>query len=627
MKLFFFKYRKRYLQSKKERGNKKNQMASYSRKRLSESNGSERTKELNDLLHHYNKHMTDDNRKLKKNITKRFKSFPQRVFDTICENISICDTISLSLTCSTIKRKVESNIYKHLRIIDIDHLIDEDELIIQKHFGSFKDESLENETWWVYNNVTDITTAENVLHLVYNVLTNPANGEYIKTIEINPNLKPSPWVRCRNDESNKDSTIWLKTLDNFLSPEEFIFIKERFNFFDSSMTLFDCLSLLLDYTPNLENLIVSRFSLPYVSRLMLKTPNLKQLKIMIHENDEFIELPLNSLTKLKILRLKFQENTENILEKIAVNFKNSGILPNLQVLKLKYDKTDFNHLSNPTWFSFFKPLIESSNAVVFKNLKKFELKDCFFGSNQNQYVSTLCNMIPFHQIEWLSLQIYEYSHKSLKHSACHSDNSLNCFNTTLSYLSPHLANIKDLTIKPTKNCKDCQFSSILNFLNAHRNLENIWISTDSLNKVNYKKLMNVLHNYKNLKKIAYFDEFINIKLINNLKNWFIFEHGIMNFDIFKNYESEVFRQDIDPLFECYRIDEFKKFNEKETNLLVLFWRYFLKEFELDFLMNKGDRGALELKLFGYNFKVDKHRKVIMLYISKDKGYVDLVYYT
>lgn len=546
------------------------------------------------------------------------KDFPTKILDNICDNISINDIISLSETCSTLKRKVESHIYTYIRILDIDHIDDEDELIIQKHFGNFKDESLENESWWVYNNISTITSTKHILMLFYNILLNQNFGKYIKTIEINLILKPSPWKRCKFN--NNIQSIWNQPLNNFLSQNEL----NRINI-DSNLTLFSCLLMLLDYTPNLENLIISKFSLNDVAKLLVKTPNLKQLKIMIYENDQYIELPLQNLKKLKKLRIKFQENTETLLEALSTNLEKHGILSNLETLLLKYDKTDFNYLSTPTWFLFFKPLIQL-NKTIFIKLKKFELKDCYFGSNQKELISNLLQLIPFNQINWLSLQIYEYSHKNIKHSIFESDNSKNYNNTVLSYLSPHLSNIKSIRIKPTKNCKCCQFDSILKFLTNHQNLKNIWLSTDSLNSENYLKILNIFKNFKNLSRLAYFDEFIYYKLINNLKNWFMFEHKIMDFDIFKCYESEVLRQDIDPIFNCYRIDEFKKFNERESNLLVLFWQHFLNEFGLEFFLGNCNKQRLEVKLFGYNFKVDKFRNVILLYISKDVGYVDLVYF-
>ena len=608
-------------------------MTSYSRRCSSAASDHEDTTDLKLLIRNihgsaaYHRHRYQKSSK-KKGKQSQLKDFPVNVLDNICSNISIHDIISLSLTCSALKKKVEPNIYKHMRIMDLDYIADEEELIIQRHFGNFKDEVLETESWWVYHNMSSITDAKSVLLLIYNILTNPTHGRFIKTIEINRALKPSPWKRCKDDETSEDNSVWSKTLDHFLSPEELKYIANKLVFFNSKLSLFDCLLLLLDYTLNLENLIVSKFSLNYVSKLLLKIPNLKQLKIMVYENENFTELPLQNLKKLTKLRLKFQENTESLLERISCNFNNFDILSRLEVLQLKFDKTDFNHLSAPTWFSFFKPLLNNPNDqdFIFKSLKKLELKDCFFGSNQSDYVSKLAALIPFSQIEWLSLQVYEYSHKGIKHADCSSNDSLNHKNTVLSYLSPHLANITDLRIKPTKNCKNCQIESIICFLNKHRNMRNIWLSTDSLNKENYKKILGIFTNYKNLQRLAYFDEFINNKLINNLKNWFIFEHGVIDFDIFKCYESETLRQDIDPLFDCYRIDEFKNFNERESDLLILFWQHFLNEFGLDSLMGKRNGGASELKLFGYNFKVDRCRKVILLYISKEVGYVDLVYY-
>lgn len=597
-------------------------MTSYSRRRPSENSDTE------SQLHIFQKYHGYPSKKLTCPEHLKFENLPKSVFKSICENISVKDIISLSSTCTCIEKKVKCNIYKHIRILDIDNIVDEDELIIQKHFGTFKDESLESETWWVYNNACELKSAKNILYFIYNIMINPAYGNFIETIEINPILKPSPWLRNRNDQKIKNSTVWLKRLDEFLTHDELLLIRSL-PFYHPNLTLFDVLELLLNFTPNLQNLIVSRFSLSSVSRLLLKTPKLRQLKIMIHENDVFEELPLNILHSLKIFRLKFQENTEEILTQLAINFQNSNVFESLETLILKLDKTDFNYLTTPTWYSFFKPLIDNPNNMnipIFKSLTCFELKDCFFDHDQYNIISNLSKVIPFNQIEKLSLQIYEYSHKFQRHSDCKDDKKLNFNNTVLSYLSPQLSSIKDITIKQTKNCESCQFDSLLNFLDKHKTLQKIWISVDSLNKENYFKLLKKLHNFKNLKKLALFDEFINDKLIRNLKSWFLFENGV-NFDIFKNFESESLRQDIDPLFNCYRINEFKKFNEEEQDLLVLFWQQFLNEFKLESLMNKnGVCGATELKLFGYNFKIDRYRKVIMLYISKDVGFVDVKYF-
>jgi hypothetical protein len=560
--------------------------------------------------------------------TKRvqFTEFSDDIFNHICANISVRDVVSLSMTCHTVKEKVEPLIYKHMRILDIDHIDDEDELIIQQHFGNFKDESLESESWWVHNNISNIKSAKNILYLVYNILVHPEHGKYLKSIEINTILKPSPWKRLKDDESNVEHSIWNQTLDNFLDPEELQFMKIKFPFFNSSLTLFDCILLLLDYTPNLESLIVARFSLPNVSKMLLKTHNLKELKIMIYENDDFTDLPLQKLGKLEKLRIKFQENTESSLEKLALSFNKCNVLSNLKSLHLKYDKTDFNHLTKPTWFSFFKPLLCSNEQPVFKALKTLELKHCFFDNTQKELVDQLATLIPFAQIESLSLQVYEYSHKGRKHSECVVDNAFDPNNTIISHLSPLLKNLKTIVLKPTKNCKGCQILSVINFLQSHRHITDMWISTDTLNKETYIKMMNILTNYKELEKLAYFDEFINLKLLNNMRNWFIYEHKILDFDIFKNYEVETLRQDIDPLFDCYIIDEFKNFNERERDLLVLFWQNFLRQFALINLMNRDNNSMKELKLFGYNFKVDRHRRVILFYVSKVVGYVDLLYY-
>lgn len=553
-----------------------------------------------------------------------FKDFPQIVFDIVCSNIAVNDVISLLQTCKTIKNKVESKIYTHMKIEDIDHIQDEDEIVIQEHFGIFRDESLENESWWFSNDVSSVNSPQKILYLIYNIISNPDHGKYLKTIEICPVLKPSPWQRRNDDVSNMNNSIWHQTLDNFLSQEELIFIHKKFDIFSKSLTLFECLLLLLDYTPNLERLIVSRFSLPLISKLVIKTTNLRELKIMVYEGDEYESIPLDNLKKLEKLRVKFQENTEKSLEKISMNLMEYNVLSNLTSLQLKYDKTDFNHQTNPTWFSFFKPILE--NGLVFKNLKALELKDCFFDTYQKDFVDKLSTIIPFEQIEWLSLQIYEFSHSNFRNSTYICDSADNHENTVLSYMSKKLKNIKDINIKPTKNCKNCQINSVLQFLQNHENLKHIWLSTNSLNKGNYIKLITILHNYQNLDKLAFFDEFINETLIGSLKNWFILQHKVYNFDIFKNFESEYMRQDLSPLFECYIIDEFKNFNERELDLLVLFWKHYLSEFKLDYLMRKGNTGASELKLFGYNFKVDPIRKAILLYISKEVGYVDLYFY-
>lgn len=594
------------------------QMTSYDHQNLNAKNRGNESNKIKEMLTLNKKHG------LSNNIYSRieFQNFPNDVFSMICENISVKDILNLSLTCSVIRRKVEGKIYTHLRIIDIDHIVDEDELVIQRHFGTFKDESLETESWWVYNNISNIKSARGILYLVYDILTTPQHGNYLRTIEINPVLKPSPWQRRKDHDSNSENSIWNKTLDNFLKDSEVEFIKSKFSFFKPSLTLFDCLLLLLDYTPRLESLIVSRFSLECVSKLLAKTDNLKELKIMIYEHDNFVELPFNKIQKLEKLRIKFQENTEQTLEKISLNFYNCGIFNNLKSLRLKYDKTDFNYLNNPTWYSFFKSL---PRKLVFPKLKGIELKDCFFGSDQHNIVNNLSVVLPLHELKWLSLQIYEYSHKGIKHSRCSTDDSINHENTVLLKLARHLKKIEHLTIKPTKNCKECQINSIWKFLSMHKKLRKLWISTDSLNQSNYDKLLNALYDLQALEQLAYFDQYIDGKLIYSLKKWFIIDHGTFDFDIFKNYESEKLRQDIIPIFNCYIIEEFKNFNERESDLLVLFWQKHVKEFGFLKLLTRNS-SFMEMKLFGYNFKVDGKRRAIMLYISKVIGYVDLLYY-
>lgn len=553
-----------------------------------------------------------------------FKDFPQSVFDIVCKNISVNDVISLSQTCRTIQEKVKPKIYKNMKIEDIDHIEDEDELEIQRHFGIFKDESLENESWWVSSDVSSLRSPKRILYLIYNIISNQNHGKYLKSIEISPVLKPSPWQRRNDDESNMNNSIWHKTLDNFLSSEEFEFIQKKFSFFNSSLTLFDCLKILLDYTPNLERLILSRFSLALTLDLITRTNNLKELKIMVYENDKFVDIPFDNLTKLLKLRIKFQENTESFLEKLSMKLQEFEILPQLKSLQLRYDKTDFNHLNNITWFSFFKPLL--GNGLVFEQLKTLELKDCFFDNFQKELIDKLSIVIPFAQLEGISLQIYEYSHQDVRDSSYICDSNSNHTNTVLSYISQRLRNIKEVKIKPTKNCKNCQINSVLQFLKDHRNLKNIWLATDTLNKDNYSKLVDILHAYKSLDQLAFFDEFINKRLTNDLKNWFIIQNKIYSFDIFKNYESEYLRQDLNPLFDCYIIEEFKNFNERELDLLVLFWKSALVDYGLEKLLRKEHTGARKVKLFGYNFKVDPINRVFMLYISKDYGYVNLYFY-
>ena len=134
-----------------------------------------------------------------------------------------------------------------------------------------------------------------------------------------------------------------------------------------------------------------------------------------------------------------------------------------------------------------------------------------------------------------------------------------------------------------------------------------------------------MYDLQALEQLAYFDQYIDGKLIYSLKKWFIIDHGTFDFDIFKNYESEKLRQDIIPIFNCYIIEEFKNFNERESDLLVLFWQKHVKEFGFLKLLTRNS-SFMEMKLFGYNFKVDGKRRAIMLYISKVIGYVDLLYY-
>ncbi|GMM44151.1 hypothetical protein DAPK24_007260 [Pichia kluyveri] len=545
-----------------------------------------------------------------------FSDCCENILDIICQDLSTIDIILLSMTCSTIRSKVDSYIYQDLRIDTISQLEKPKLMENTKHDYLWSD-GFKNSILMLEKNIPIIKSSKSLLLLIYKVLTNPYIGSYIKSIELF-----ADFGRMLEFED----TTWNQTLDNFLSIDEISCLENKFPFFNKSLTLFDSLGYLLDHSPNLEKFSAPEFTITNISKLILHTSKLKELDIMVQIDD--CNLPIEKLRNLKKLTIRYEWGTDNQLSQLSQSLKYGDILKNLESLTLKNITDRFGNYDTPIWFSFFENLSEPKNEFIFKKLIKFELIDCFMGGNQREMINSLKRLIPFRQIKSLKLILHEYSHKGVSHKNCFNNNSLNHMNTTLSYLSLHLDNIEEISIESHRNCKICQTYSVLNFLTEHTTINKLWISINTLNSLNYQKMINIIQNQKNLKQLTYFDAFIRSKLVHNMIYWFISEHSL---PINENEISDYFAregqyQHNEPYFEGYISQSVEIFNERESDLMILFWQKFLKEFALDILVNNPKSELNDLKLFGYNFRIDRSRKVIMYYISKKIGYVDVIYF-
>lgn len=548
-----------------------------------------------------------------------FSDCCEDILDIICQDLSTMDIISLSMTCSAIRCKVYSHIYKDLRIDTISQL-ERQNIMENTIFDFIWTDGFKNSIMMLEKNIPIIKTSKNLLLLIYKVLTNQHIGSYVKSIELFADMTR----RIKFDE-----TVWNQTLDNFLSTDEITCLENKFPFFNQSLTLFDSFGYLLDLSPNLEKLSAPEFSITNISKMILHTTKLKELDIMVQIDD--CNLPIEKLKNLKKLTIRYEWGRDTQLLQLSQNLKYGNILKNLESLTLKNITDIHGTKDTPVWFSFFESLSDikkHNNEFIFKNLTKLELIDCFMGGNQREMINSLKQLIPFRQIKSLKLILFEYSHKGVSHKNCFNNNLLNHMNTTLSYLSLYLDNIEEISIQSHRNCKICQTYSVLNFLTEHTTIHKLWISINTLNGLNYRKLINIIQNQKNLKQLTYFDAFIRSKIVHNMKYWFITEYSL---PITENEISDYFAregqyQHNEPYFEGYISQSVEIFNERESDLMILFWQKFLKEFALDILVNNPKSELNDLKLFGYNFRIDRSRKVIMYYISKKIGYVDVIYF-
>ncbi|GMM27395.1 hypothetical protein DAMA08_001110 [Martiniozyma asiatica (nom. inval.)] len=605
---------------------------------------------------------------------------PESVLSQILANLSTESLLSLALVNKSLSAAVQGQLLNYVTILDIENEIDPDELIIQQHHCIFKDETLEKLDQWVQVGETKISDPRNFLNMVYLLMNNPSLRNKLKGLKIDIALKRSPWRRCRNDEwplddgsaacmntnngkSAKDN-FWLIKISDILSAEELRFIStqrqaasENAQFkIHGNLTLFDCLKLLLTFTTNLKTLIIPQFPLPQVNILLGCIPNplcLLELKVMIHEHDKNYYLKLSPFKNLKKFRLKFQENTEKQLFYLGENIVLEGIASQLESLLLKYDKTDFNHLTAPTWFKFFEgcenALKGNSNGKIehtekiFTSLKALKLKHCFMDTLQAEISDTISTLIPLENLEFLSLQIYEYSHKESRHSPSPLDvvksdleasfgkvySSIdhahsNFHNTFLMKLMPNLKKLKELWLKPTKNCLFCQHLSLFTFLmNFNGKIERLLLHTHSPTSESCKEIIDLLSTNKkksanctrSLKKLSYRDDI----LLPSLRTFLVRNHVSTNFDLFKDWEVEIQRQDIMPSFDGYLMESICKFNEREGGLAWSHWLIANSAF-LDII------SARQVKLFGENFKLHSNKRVVMWYCSNTTGWKELMYY-
>lgn len=541
------------------------------------------------------------------------EKFPREIMQKICFNLSTRSILDVSLTSKTLHLTCQGFIYQDLKIMDTGVVEpDPDELVIQNHFMTFKDEALEMDHWWIHLHETQIKSFKSLLLMLYNIIKIESFGLEVESIKIESKLKPNPFERCEIDRC-----VWESTLSDVLDPIELATI-EKLEIGSADITLFQCLNMLISKCPNLTRLWVPYFPMKNVKLLLgCSFPNLIELKMMIYSNDEYCnikgektQLNFANLKSLKKLRIMFQENTEGQLASLASTLSKTGIIQQLTELQMKYDKTDFNYLTKPTWFEFFKNL-----KTPLINLKRFKLKHCFFDNKQDELVKELEKIIPFEQLEWISLQIYEYSHKNL---SCETDGIK--AETVLMKLSPKLKSLKDLWIKGSNDCPSCQFKSISKSLKIFSKLEELIIFTNTSTQLQYNKLLSDLSKMK-IDRLGFFDEFLNVQLIQWFKKHFLFEAGV-KFDSFKNYLVETRRQERNTIFNGYIMDSFNEFNKREFEMICSFWIKYLPMLGLINLIIRSN----EVKLFGYNFKCDRKRRVIMLYKSNDEGFKDLMYY-
>lgn len=533
------------------------------------------------------------------------EKFPRGIMKKICLNLPTKSIINLSLTSHTVHGKCHGFIYGDLKIVDTRvETLDPDELVIQNHFMTFKDEALEMDHWWIHIHETQIKLFKPLLLMIYNILQDESLGSEVDSIKIESRLKPNPFERCEIDRC-----VWESTLEDVLDEDELQLIVQL-GLGSIHLTLFQCLNMLISKCSNLQRLWVPYFPLRNVELLLgCPFPQLVEFKMMIYSNDDYYkQLDFTNLTSLKKLRIMFQEDTEVQLASLAKGLSRS-IAGQLTELQMKYDKTDFNYLTKPTWMAFFSNL-----TTPLVDLRRLKLKHCFFDDKQQEILRELTPLIPFGQLEWLSLQIYEHSHKG---EPCGLSETTP---TVLMQLAPQLHSLKELWVKGSNDCPGCQFRSLVQSLKQFKQLDQLIIFTNTATANNYRGLLRTISGMK-IRELGIFDEFINTKLIQLFKSHFLLEAGV-RFDTFKNYLVETKRQERNTMFHGYIMDSFNEFNNGEFEMICSFWIKYLPLLGLVDII----RQCAEVKLFGYNFKCDVNRKVIMLYQSNDHGFKDLMYY-
>lgn len=477
---------------------------------------------------------------------------------------------------------------------------DPDEAIIQTHFMQFKDEALEKDSPWLHIHETQIKTFKALLLMMYNVIKDQSLGHAVNTIRIESKIKPNPFER-----RDIDRCVWEATLSDVLDNQELLVI-QQLGLGSIHMSLFECLKILLSRCPNLTTLWVPYFPLRSVERL-LDCPfgeSLLEFKMMVYTNDAPTQLDFTSLTNLRKLRIMFQEDTELQLEILAKSL--GSLAGQLTELQMKYDKTDFNYLTRPTWFSFFKvvaPLV---------SLKRLKLKHCFFDDKQCQLVEQLGTVVPFTQLKWLSLQIYEHCHKDLP---CDG----NYGNTVLMQMAPQLTSLAGLWIKGSNDCTTCQYKSLVTSLQRFSSLDQLIVFTNTASEERFRSLVATLGTL-GVRDLALFDEHIALILSRMLRRHFKLTGT--RFDPFQHLIVETRRQERNTMFHGYAMASFEEFIKLEFDGMRSFW---MRELPLLGLV-KLLKQSRELKLFGYNFKCDPIRRVIMLYASNTEGFKDIMYY-
>ncbi|ODV83342.1 hypothetical protein CANARDRAFT_9743 [[Candida] arabinofermentans NRRL YB-2248] len=533
-------------------------------------------------------------------------SLPQDILSNVFSNLNTTDLLSLTKSSRRFSMIAQPLLFRSIKLTN----------------ESTKDQG----TMMVKS--TLISSFKGFLQFVYSILNQNDLGPLVEELKFDDLDRSIQYIKLSSvTDSGRSgrSNYWNLKISEVLSIYELEHLSGNLPFDLTDMTLFDCLVILLNYTTNLKKLFVPSLNLRQIDAISSSLDSLQDLTITLKHDESSMNVnQFADLKSLKKLTIQFESGSDKLLSHLSDVLYKSGILKNLDSLELIYLKLDFNEVILPTWISFFSNL--PSSTSVFQSLKSFKMYDCQFDDQQVTLIKHLIKCIPFQQITSLYLKIFEYSHKSKRHQS----ESLSHFekheNFTLNLLSPYITSLKSLTLKPTKNCLQCQFQSIVQFLTNHHNLHHLSISMHTLNSQNFHHLNTIIsQTQKQLKSLVLFDENMHMKLINSFKSWYVHQNEL-KFDSYKNFEIEVAAQDKEESVYTYNSATFEKFNKNYESLLILLWKSILADYKLDELMSLV--GCIDggFKLYGFNFRVVKERKLIQVYVCESVGYKDVMFH-